>query len=63
MEGASGMWEQVVSIIQANINVNTVSTVLAAALGIAAIFSFAWWGARKVLRMIMAAFRKGRVSV
>lgn len=59
----SDMWEEVVNILQANINVSTVATVLSAALGIAAIFSFAWWGARKVLRMIMAAFRKGRVSV
>lgn len=59
----SNLWEGVVTVLQENINVANVATVLSAALGIAAIFSFAWWGARKVLRMIMAAFRKGRVSV
>lgn len=59
----SDMWTEVVNVLQANITVANVATVLSAALGIAAIFSFAWWGARKVLRMIMAAFRKGRVSV
>ena len=49
--------------ITAQISVSTVVEVLAttAAIGIALVFM--WWGVRKATRMIMAAFRKGRISV
>ena len=53
----------ILTAIQGQISVSTVVGVLAAAAGISIGLVFMWWGARKATRMLMAAFRKGRISV
>ena len=57
---------QVSSIMTAITNVIDVAgiiEILAAAIGVAAVFVFMWWGIRKGARMIMGAIRKGRLGV
>lgn len=51
----SGLTEQ--------ISVSSIVGVLAAVVGVCVGLVFMWWGIRKVVRMLMSAFRKGKVSV
>lgn len=53
----------VITAITNQISVSTIVGVLASAAGLAIGMVFMWWGARKVTRMLMAAFRKGKISV
>lgn len=62
--------DQAVSAVQAGlgeitgtISIGNIFTVLAAVIGIAIGFVFFWWALRKVIRIVMGAFRKGKVSV
>ena len=48
--------------ITAQISVSNVVAVLAAAAAICVGFAFMWWVARKVTRMVMGAFKKGKVN-
>ena len=56
-------WASVISAMTAQISVATIvgvlATVVAACIGIV----FMWWGVRKAVRALMAAFRKGKISV
>lgn len=45
------------------INVSTIVAIIASAIGICVGLVFMWWSLRKVVKMIMAAFRGGRASV
>ncbi len=59
-------WSDVSSIMSAitsQISVSTIVAVIAGALGISIGIAFMWWVARKGVRTLMSAFRKGRVSV
>lgn len=49
--------------LQEQISVGTIVGVLAAVVGACVGLVFMWWGLRKVVSMLMAAFRKGRISV
>lgn len=59
----SSSFSGVISAITAQLSVSTVAEVLTYAAGIAVALVFFWWGVRKALRVIMGAFRKGRMSV
>ena len=56
-------WASVISAMTAQISVATIvgvmATIVAACIGIV----FLWWGVRKAVRALMAAFRKGKISV
>lgn len=56
-------WASVISAMTARISVATIvgvmATIVAACIGIV----FMWWGVRKAVRALMAAFRKGKISV
>lgn len=56
-------WAPIIEAITPQISVSTIVGVVAT--GVAAVIGlvFMWWGARKAVRMLMAAFRKGKVSV
>ena len=58
----STAFKSVISAITAQISVTTVVEVLAYAVPLMIGLVFAWWGIRKVTRMIMGAFRKGRLN-
>lgn len=47
----------------AQVSVGSIVGVLAAVVGVCVGLVFMWWGIRKVVSMLMAAFRKGKVSV
>lgn len=59
----SSSFSGVISAITAQLSVTTVAEVLTYAAGIAIALVFFWWGVRKALRVLMSAFRKGRMSV
>lgn len=56
-------WESVITAMTGQVSVATIvgvlDTVVAACIGIV----FMWWGVRKAVRALMAAFRKGKISV
>lgn len=56
-------WASVISSLTAQISVSTVVGVLATTVAAGIGLVFMWWGVRKAVRTIMAAFRKGRMSV
>ena len=57
----SSAFSSVINAVTAQISVSTVMEVLAYAVPICIGLVFAWWGVRKVTRMIMGAFRKGKL--
>lgn len=56
-------WESVISAMTAQISVATIVGVLAAIVASCIGIVFLWWGVRKAVRALMAAFRKGKISV
>lgn len=56
-------WASIISAITGQISVSTVvaavATMVTAGIGLV----FMWWGVRKAARTLLAAFRKGRVSI
>lgn len=56
-------FSSVFTALQEQISVGTVVGVIAAVVGACIGLVFMWWGVRKVVRMLMAAFRKGKISV
>ena len=56
-------WSGVISALTAQVSISTImgalATFVAAGIGIV----FGWWGVRKGIRSLMAAFRKGRMSI
>lgn len=55
--------QQVFSTMHESLNFTTILGVIAVALGAAVAVFLGWWAIRKVTRMIMNAFSKGKVSV
>lgn len=66
-EGASAIspsdWASVLSAMTSQISVSTVVGVLASTTGAAIGLVFMWWGVRKLARVLMSAFRRGKLSV
>ena len=57
----STAFKSVVDAVTAQISVTSVVEVLAYAVPLCIGLVFMWWGVRKVTRMIMGAFRKGKL--
>ena len=55
-------WSAVISSMTNQISVSTVVGVIAVVVGAGIGLVFMWWGVRKLIRVIMGAFRKGRLS-
>lgn len=56
-----GAWIEIAMTSQ--ISVSTVVAVLASTTGAAIGLVFMWWGVRKLARVLMSAFRRGKLSV
>lgn len=56
-------FQSILTTVTNQISVQSVVTVLVAAVGAGVGFGFMWWGARKLIRVLMSAFKKGRVSI
>ena len=56
-------FQSVITALQNQISVSTVVSVLAVAAGAAVGLAFMWWGVRKLTRVLMSAFKKGKVSL
>ena len=59
----SADFTSVLTALQAQISVATVVEVLAVLAGAAVGLAFMWWGVRKLTKVIMSAFKKGKVSL
>lgn len=53
----------VLSVLQEQISVSTVVGVLGVAAGAAVGLAFMWWGVRKLVKVLMSAFKKGKISL
>lgn len=56
-------FSSLIDIIQGQISVSSIIGILAGILGSCVALVFMWWGLRKVVAMLMAAFRKGKMRV
>ncbi len=56
-------FSSIITALQNQISVSTVVGVLAVAAGAAVGLAFMWWGVRKLTRVLMSAFKKGKVSL
>lgn len=56
-------FESILTTLQGQISVSTVVGVLGVAAGAAVGLAFMWWGVRKLVRVLMSAFKKGKVSL
>ena len=56
-------WSSVMSALTSQISVSTIIGVLATLVTAGIGLVFMWWGVRKALRSLMAAFRKGKMSL
>ena len=56
-------WSSVMSALTGQISVSSVVGVLATLVTAGIGLVFMWWGVRKALRSLMAAFRKGKMSL
>lgn len=59
----SSDWQDVITAIQTQISVTTIVEVLAACIGVCIGLVFFWWGVRKVVRMLMTAFKRGKLRI
>lgn len=59
----SSAWSSVLTALQAQLSVSTVVEVLAVLVGAAVGLVFMWWGVRKTAKVLMSAFRKGKLSI
>ena len=59
----SADWKPIMDAVTAQISVSNVATVLGTIAGAGVGFAFFWWGGRKALRALMAAFKKGKISI
>lgn len=56
-------WTSVITAMTGQISVSTVVAVLATLVTAGIGLVFMWWGVRKAIRSLMAAFRKGKMSL
>lgn len=56
-------FQSILTELQNQISVSTVVGVLVVAAGAAVGLAFMWWGVRKLVRVLMSAFKKGKVSL
>lgn len=56
-------WSSVITAITTQVNVTTVVAVLASVAAAAVGLVFMWWGVRKAVKVLMSAFRKGKLRV
>ena len=56
-------WAPIITAMTGQITVATVVEVVATAIGAGMGLVFMWWGGRKAVKTLMAAFRKGKVSM
>lgn len=67
MSGATAVgpdaWSSVMSALTSQISVTTIIGVLVTLVTAGIGLVFMWWGVRKALRSLMAAFRKGKMSL
>ncbi len=56
-------WASVITALTGQISVSTIVGVLATLVTTGIGLVFMWWGVRKALRSLMAAFRKGKMSM
>ena len=56
-------WSAVITAMTSQISVSTIVAVLATLMTAGIGLVFMWWGVRKAVSSLMAAFKKGRISI
>lgn len=60
---SSTQFMSVITALQEQISVGTIVEVLAVAAGVGVGMVFMWWGVRKLTKVLMSAFKKGKISL
>lgn len=63
-EGAASTidFSPILTALQSGISSGDVVTIIASGLGVAAGFVVLWWGSRKLVGMVMSAFKSGKIK-
>ena len=56
-------WQSIITAISNQISVSTIVAVIASCVTACVGLVFMWWGVRKVVRMIMTAFKRGKLKI
>lgn len=56
-------WADVTTAVTQQVSVSTVVGVLASCIGACITLVFMWWGARKVVKMLMSAWKRGKLRI
>lgn len=54
---------QIQNAVTAELNITAIAAILSACIGAATVLFLAWWGARKVVRVTVNAFAKGKLKI
>lgn len=60
---SSSDWQSIITAISNQISVSTIVAVIASCVTACVGLVFMWWGVRKVVRMIMTAFKRGKLKI
>ena len=55
--------KELMTIVTGTLNITNIVAILGAGLGAVLGLFLAWWGARKLLKMVMSVFKKGKISL
>ena len=56
-------WQPILNMLTEQINVGTIIAIIAAAIGAGLALVFMWWGIRKLIRVVMTAFKTGKLKI
>lgn len=59
---ATGTYQDIITALQSSLTSTNITSVIVAGLTASVTFVLLWFGVRKVVRIFMAGFRKGKVS-
>lgn len=56
-------FQEVLDVVQNQVSPSTIVAVIGVGLAAAVVFVFLWWGIRKLISILMAAFKRGKLRV
>lgn len=54
-------WSPIMTALESGLSANEIITIIATGLGVAISMVILWWGSRKLVNMVMSAFKSGKI--
>lgn len=55
-------WTPIMTALESGLSANEIITIIATGLGVAISMVILWWGSRKLVNMVMSAFKSGKIK-